>query len=87
MIERGVQEPRFTTMVRLAEGLGMSVAELFHTVEGHRLGADDARPAETLAPPPRPESARRQPQRFTRTVDEWPIGSDRSSSASTRPRR
>lgn len=87
-IERGKQEPRMTTLVRLAGALGMSAAELFDAMEKEKLGEDQTRVATgDHAPLARPVTGQPQPQRFTRSADEWPVGSARSSSTSTRLRR
>lgn len=85
VIERAERDPRATTIVRLADALGVTLAELFGEAEEQSRNAADAREPKPGARP-EPRATARPSHRYKRMNGDWPAGSLRSSSASTTPR-
>ena len=88
VIERAERDPRATTVVRLADALGVTVAELYHEAEERLRNTDaDEDVGELQFANHRERGAPGRPNhRYRRMNDDWPSGSVRSSSASTTPR-
>lgn len=88
VIERAERDPRATTIVRLADALGVTVAELYHEAEERLRNDADSGEVQSADHPERPERrvTARPNHRYRRMSNDWPSGGPGSSSASTTPR-